>query len=627
VSDRASVRPLASFTAILALLMPLGCAPGGARPGLPVRVELVVLHTSDTHSQLFPFPLLIGPADAARGLGDPWARRSVGGFARLATVLARERSAESRLVHVDSGDLFQGSRTFERFGGEPEVLGLGALGVDAQVLGNHELDGGAAPLLEHYGRLATFPLVAANLLSERGGSGLSSLVQPFARLDAGGLRVAVIGVGNVGSVRLLGERPSELGVLAAAAAPAVQARLDQLRPDADVIVLATHLGLSADEALVAATSGADIVLGGHQHLTLDEPEWVSDCSGGTVEDGFGRVRACRSRRVPIVHSGAYGKFVGKLRLDLDASLPGAEPLDAYEVAAAAFELLPVHEGIPEQPALLSLLEPYATKASAFGWVAFAPRPVERFGPTGGDSPLGNLAATAARLAALSDLALIGASSLRHDLPPGPVDEELVVRVLPFEDPIVRLRVVGASLLAALEQAARSASSRDCRTQLHVAGAVARLACPCAGARCGRLWVHQTARRCRSDADCASFDGACDAAAGEVGRCRAPVLPAESYELATTAYLARGGSGLLPAVREGEWVEVSDTLASAVLEHLRDAPPCAPRAAVCSDACPAALRGARTGVSCEAAVAACRELPCVGPGAGAVRDGRIRFEGR
>jgi 5'-nucleotidase / UDP-sugar diphosphatase len=622
------VRPLAPFTLMVTLgATVLGCAPGEPRPGLPAEVELVVLHTSDTHSQLFPFPLLIGPADAARGLGSPWERRSVGGFARLATVLARERTAGSRVVHVDSGDLFQGSRSFERFGGEPEVLGLGALGVDAQVLGNHELDGGAAPLLEHYGRLATFPLVAANLLVESGGAGLSSLVRPFAWLDAGGLRVAVIGVGNVGSVRLLGERPSELGVLATAAAPAVQARIDQLRPDADVVVLATHLGLSADEALVAATSGADLVLGGHQHLTLDEPVWVSDCSGGNVEDGWGQRRACGSRRVPIVHSGAYGKFVGRLRLELDALLPGAEPLDGYEVAAADLELLPVQERIPEDPRVLALLEPYAPKAPAFELAAFAPRLVERFGATGGDSPLGNLAATAARRAALSDLALIGASSLRHDLPPGLVDDELLVRVLPFEDPIVRVRIPGASLLAALEQAARSTSGRDCRTQLHVAGAVARLACPCAGSRCARLWVHETAVRCRSDADCSSFDGACDAAEGDVGRCRAPVLSAESYELATTEYHARGGSGLLPAVREGEGVVVSDTLASAVLEHLRDAPACAPRAEACADACPAALLEATRGASCEAAVAACSELPCVGPEAGAVRDGRIRFEAR
>jgi 5'-nucleotidase/UDP-sugar diphosphatase len=595
------VRPLALSSAVLASVILAGCAPAVGLAELPGRLELVVLHTSDTHSQLFSFPLLIGPADAARGLGRNRERRQVGGFARLATVLDAERRTWARVVHVDSGDLFQGSRTFERYGGEPEVLALDALGVDAQVLGNHELDGGVTPLFDRYRSLSTYPLLAANLLSDGGALGLSSLLRPFALLDAGGLRVAVIGVGNVGSVPLLGERPSELGVLALAAASAVQSRIDELRPIADVIVLATHVGLSADEALVRATSGADLVLGGHQHLVLDEPEWIADCAGGSIEDGFGRVRRCVSRRVPVIHSGAYGKFVGRARLELDGALPGADPVDAYEVSSLDFELLPLHEDVAAEPRMAALLEPFSEPPALAGRaVGFAPAALERFGPTGGDSPLGNLAATAARRAALSDLALLGASSLRHDLPPGPVDDELVVRVLPFEDPIVRARVTGATLLAASSQAARSAANRDCRTQIHVAGAVARFTCPCS-VSCARLWVHETAQRCHSDADCAPFDGACDAGLGDSGRCRAPILATESYELATTAYLARGGSGLLPELGAGETVVVSDTLAGAVLEHLRDAPPC------------------------DTALTSGVELPCVDARAGAVRDGRIRME--
>jgi 5'-nucleotidase / UDP-sugar diphosphatase len=600
LADPARVRPFALLS-LVAINLP-GCGPAFAPSELPKRVELVVLHTSDVHSQLFSFPLLIGPADAARGLGQSRERRYVGGFARLATVLARERAAAPRVLHVDSGDLFQGSLAFERFGGEPEVLGFDALGVDAQVLGNHELDGGAAPLFDHYGKLATFPLLAANLLGEAGEPGVSSLVRPFALLDAGGLRVAVIGVGNVGSVRLFGERPSELGVVALAAAPAVQARIDELRPVVDVIVLATHLGLSGDEELVRATSGADLVLGGHQHLALDDPVWVLDCAGGRVEDGWGGARDCASRRVPVIHSGAYGKFVGRLELALDAALPDAEPLDGYELSSLEHVLVPVHDGVPPDLAVTALLDPYAASLDAEStFFAFAPAAVERFGPTGADSPLGNLAATSARRAALADLALIGASSLRHDLPPGPVDDELLVRVLPFEDPIVRVRVSGSLLRSAAEQAARSAAGRDCRTQVHVAGAVVRFTCPCRDGSCARLWVHETAQYCRSDADCAAFDGACDAAPGTRGRCRAPVLPAESYELATTAYLARGGSGLLPELPESRWVVVSDTLAGAVIEHLRDAPPCG---SVVPD-------GAG--------------LACVDAQAGAVRDGRIRFE--
>jgi 5'-nucleotidase len=119
--------------------------------------------------------------------------------------------------------------------------------------------------------------------------------------------------------------------------------------------------------------------------------------------------------------------------------------------------------------------------------------VDRYGATSGDSPLGNLVAEAAREAALSDLSLVGASSLRHDLPPGLHDEETLTRVLPFEDPVVAARISGRALIAALDRAARSASSRDCRTQVHVAGARLRFRCPCATDACARAWVHGTSR--------------------------------------------------------------------------------------------------------------------------------------
>ena len=47
--------------------------------------------------------------------------------------------------------------------------------------------------------------------------------------------------------------------------------VDFLRPSADVIVLATHQGLSGDEYTIRHTEGVDVVLGGHLHVVLDPP--------------------------------------------------------------------------------------------------------------------------------------------------------------------------------------------------------------------------------------------------------------------------------------------------------------------------------------------------------------------
>jgi 5'-nucleotidase / UDP-sugar diphosphatase len=615
-------------------------APRGERLG--GAVELVLLHSADTHSQLFDWSLLLSAADARLGLGRAGELARVGGFARLATLARRERAAAPRLLHLDSGDLFQGSLAFERFGGEPEILAFDALGVDAQALGNHELDHGAEPIRERYGRLATFPLLAANYLSE-GPAGVGAEIEPFVVLDAAGLRVGVIGVGNVGSVAHLHERPNALGVVALEDAGAVQGAIDALRPLSDVIVAVTHLGLGGDDALVAATSGLDVVLGGHQHIVLDEPSWVADCAGARVRDAWGRERACAPRAVPIVHSGAYTKFLGKLTLALD-DRPAAlgtthDPLDRHELTGLRFEPLPVHADIAEDPALVALLEPY--RAAGFAglalpeWLGFAERPLERNGATGGDSPLGNLAAEAVRRLAGAELAVLGSSSLRHDLPPGLIDAEVLARVLPFDDVVVRAQLSGAALERAFERAARSAANRECRSQVQVAGLLVRFTCPCpSGGRCAALYPTETAQPCTVDADCAALGGACSTA----GRCFAPVVTEASYAVATTDYLAGGGSGLFEPISSGS-VRTGGDVAFAVREALRHVPACAPKTddaacdAGCARAAAARLAAERDGAGfgpgdeadlCARARGACAYLPCLDASA-APRDARVRFE--
>jgi 5'-nucleotidase len=585
----------------------LGCGQARA-PGFSGSAELVLLHTSDLHSALFPYREAIGWADARRGLGTEGDVTSIGGAARLATLIGREQALAERSLVLDSGDAFQGSLAFDTWSGEPELLALGALGVRAQALGNHELDRGAENVVERYRELATFPLLAANYASD-GRPGVAELVAPFVVLDARGLRVGVVGVANVQSVPALRERPNELGVVVRETAGVVQSALDALRPVVDVVVALTHLGLDADRALVRDTSGIDVVLGGHQHLALDEPVVAADCGGGTVRDAAGRSRRCAPRRVLIVHSGAYAKYLGKLTLRLDDAadrLDAAyDPLDAHEITSASFELLPAHAGVPEDAAVRELLEPFrAGSLEGFGRariLGYAPRTVARAGVTGGDSPLGNVAADAARRVAGTELALIGASSLRRDLAPGALDADALERSFPFDDPVVRVRTTGRALRAAFERAAETAGERDCRTPVHVSGASVRFRCPCERAPCAEAFAGETELCCRGDADCAPVAGACGANPGELGFCLLPLVSDAPYELATTAYLADGNGGLFVRVSPAERAVVAPGLGEAVTELLHDGEPC--------DAAPAELRS----------------VPCLDERAGARRDGRLRIE--
>jgi 5'-nucleotidase len=624
----------------------LGCGSEPGPPRLHGSLELVLLHSADTHSELFPWRTLIGASDARRGLGAAQSVTEVGGFARLATLMRVERARAPRSLALDAGDLFQGSLAFERFGGEPEVLAFDTLGVQAQALGNHELDRGAALVDERYRTLARFPLLAANYAPD-GAGGLSAVVEPFVVLDAGGLRVGVVGVGNTSTVARLQTRPNELGELAESAAGAVQRALDLLRPVVDLVVVVTHVGLDADERLVRATSGIDIVLGGHQHLALDEPDWVDDCGGGTIRDGWGEQRRCAPRRVPIVHSGAYGKYLGRVRLELDdtASRLGDhyDPLDGFEVADLDFSLVPVTADTPDEPGMAELLAPYRPAAgdvlSTLDVLADAPGPLERAGATGGDSPLGNFAAEAARAVAEADLAVIGASSLRHDLPAGTVDLATLVHVVPFEDPVVYAELGGAALANAFEHAARAAARRECRTPVHVAGALVHLRCPCASPSCAEVFAPATDVRCEDDGDCRTLGGACSARDGETGVCFAPLAADAFFRVATTEYLADGGSGFFSPIPASARVRQADSLATVMAEFVRGGAACAPGNA-CTEGCAAELvrranatcaQAGRAAACadqpalCRRAADACRYVPCLDGGLGARRDGRIRIE--
>src|SRR5687768_15318880 len=121
-----------------------GCSSSGETierpcpPGQTCQVSLTILHTSDIHSRLFPYEQVITQVDATLGLGEINTVANIGGVARVAYILNRERARAGRVVHLDSGDCFQGAPIFNFFKGEPEVRSMSALGVDAAVLGNHE---------------------------------------------------------------------------------------------------------------------------------------------------------------------------------------------------------------------------------------------------------------------------------------------------------------------------------------------------------------------------------------------------------------------------------------------------------------------------------------------------------
>lgn len=495
----------------------LGCeAPDAAGPREAGPTTLVLIHTADLHSHLFPERQLISGLDAARGLGPSGELSEVGGFARIARVVREIRAGARHSLLLDSGDLVEGTAAFTEFGGEPELRAFSALGLGAAALGNHDLSSGAEAFAEQHRQFAEFPVLASNIADN--GSELASALTKSVVLDAQGVRVGVIGVANPNSPSGLARDDNPYGIYLLPLARAVQDEIDRLRPEVDVLVALSHLGLDGDQRLISGTTGLDVVLGGHQHLTLDDALERSDCGAALQSE-----RDCLPRRVILVHSGALGRYVGELDLKLvpaseaDATERARATLYPLAIASAEHSLIAVSADVADDPAMAELLRPYRERLDDAGFdtpVAFALGPIERYAANGADSALGDLVTDVLRAKTGADFALINATGIRADLPPGELTRAAFAAALPFDDELTELTLSGAQLRALFDQQARVASERECQTPIQVSGLEVTFECSGAASTA-------TARIASSGRDLRSND---------------------TCTVVTSAYLAEGASG-------------------------------------------------------------------------------------
>ncbi len=224
--------------------------------------SLTVLHTNDFHNHLTP-------AQAA----------FIGG----------EKAKHENVLLLDSGDAISAGNVGVRPGGEPILTLMSNGGYDAMTLGNREFHV-ADTLLRLKLSKAVFPVLSANLRWREDKGETLPVVPSLKKTLPNGLRVAVFGL----TVPMVTPRMTARLVSAFVFDDAVEAakvQIARLRPDADILIALTHIGLREDERLAAACPEIDLVIGGHSHNKLFEPQIVNG--------------------IPIVQAGWFGHFLGE----------------------------------------------------------------------------------------------------------------------------------------------------------------------------------------------------------------------------------------------------------------------------------------------------------------------------
>jgi 2',3'-cyclic-nucleotide 2'-phosphodiesterase (5'-nucleotidase family) len=414
------------------------------------EVRLTFLHTSDIHSRLLPFRMEVTYTDNSLGLlqeNEPF-----GGIARVGHIINRERARGGRIAYVDSGDVFQGAPIFNVFHGEAEFRAMSYLKPDAMAIGNHEFDTGLTNLIKQTKSWITFPFLAANYYFMPDNE-LGELSQPYTIINMDGIKVGLIGLGDFGSLSSVTDIGNSLKIMPINMEQVVEDHVHTLRPYCDLIMLVSHAGLSDDQEIAAATSGVDIIFGGHLHIVLNPPKVVKNKVG---------------ENVLLVHSGAFAKYVGRLDVVVRKDATGRMRIMSHD-----YELFPVDSTVPEDPKLAQIMEEYRFKlnqaidlTSVFG---YSPKLLTKYGYEGGDSSLGNLVSEAIRKYARVDIAFTNTLGIRANMYPGPITLDDLFNVFPFENSITLMYMSGTDLRNMLDYVAQRSSGRGCVSQLQVAG--------------------------------------------------------------------------------------------------------------------------------------------------------------
>lgn len=423
------------FLPLLALA--LGCAPARPVPTpapevIPGSRTVTILHLNDVYE--------ITPVEGGRS----------GGLARVATIRQRLAAGPAPVLTLLGGDYYSPSAMGlaqvdgARLAGRQMVDVLNAVGLDWAVFGNHEFDIREAEFLARV-RESRFGHVAGNVSDTAGHLFPNTVRRAVVTLPARGgpVRVGLVGV-TLDANRAAYVRYDD---------PLATLRRDiaALRDSVDLLVALTHQTLAEDQRVVELFPEVDLLVGGHEHENY------------LLRRG--------PRFTPIVKADANARTVAVITLD-----PDADP------AVRDVRFVAVDASIPEDPAVAARVQ---------GWVdrTFAAYVAEGLDPTAVVTTLrealdgreatvrvreGNLTALIAealrREVPDAEVGLMNGGSIRIDdvLPPGPITQYDVIRVLPFGGRVARTTMTGALLARVLAQ---GVANRGSGGFLHASGAV------------------------------------------------------------------------------------------------------------------------------------------------------------
>ena len=391
-------------------------------------LTISVYHTSDAHGWYYSRPAKWDKENSTR---------TIGGFPALSALVKADKNP---YILLDSGDTFQGTPEGTLTKGLATARLMSQLGYSASAVGNHDYDYSEANLKAVIGK-SSFPWLGANVYIKETGAPADYL-KPYTIIEKAGKRIAVIGLaGRHTATSTLPSQVKHLEFRDEAQEAAKWTREVKNKENPDAVIILAHVGFGGDltgqadistwtftaaqtargTLPIARASGANVVIGGHNHAGLEKGYYDKESGALLAESLFGLTSVSR---IKLEFDDATGKFKGAtdelIPLWTDKTGEDASVTETIKIFSAEVE--------KEMGTVIS------ESAADLG-----------FSKTTLDSDIGNWVTDAMRRQAGTDAAFQNSAGIRADLKKGPVTMRDIFQVMPFDNTLVKLTMTGEQL--------------------------------------------------------------------------------------------------------------------------------------------------------------------------------------
>ena len=364
--------------------------------------RLVLLHSNDMHGDF---------------LGEKIGEKELGGISMLSGYIKKVKDEEKNVLYCISGDMLQGSLIDTEFRGLSTIEIMNSLSPDIVTLGNHEIDYGLGHLLL-LERCAKFPIVNANLFIK---NPYTRLFQSHEIFHVDGMKIMFIGIITSEVLSPL-KQDVVLGSLVDVedAAREVGKICNSYRTvDIDFTVVLTHIGFEEDKQLAKLLDpewGVDVIIGGHSHTVLEQPEEVNG--------------------ILVTQAGVGTDQIGRFDIVVDT--------DKNAVATYKWELIPIDDThCPRDEYIEQTIVRFKSVTDEKYNQVLCWLPREMTHPSRYmETEIGDLLTDIVRDAVQLDIMMIGSGSIRKTKI-GPVfTRQDLMELFPYDDNVIRIKVTG-----------------------------------------------------------------------------------------------------------------------------------------------------------------------------------------